>query len=337
MIQLKNVSKTFKTTSNTVKAVQDVSLNITQGDIYGIIGYSGAGKSTLVRLMNLLEKPDTGTVTIDTIELTNLSPKELRNERKRIGMIFQQFNLFASRTVFDNVAFALDKKDKHKVMELLELVGIEDKKDAYPSQLSGGQKQRVAIARALANNPKVLLCDEATSALDPQTTHSILSLLKELNQKLGLTIVIITHEMAVIKEVCDHVAVMENGRVVEEASVVDIFSNPQSNMTKEFTSSLKSVDKIKETLLENKEILNINEGEYVLKLEFVGAETGHPLISEISNKFNIRASIVYGSVDIIKNTPVGSLIIILKGDKDTQQKALAYLEQHAKVEVLIHA
>lgn len=337
MIQLKNVSKTFKTTSNTVKAVQDVSLNITQGDIYGIIGYSGAGKSTLVRLMNLLEKPDTGTVTIDTIELTNLSPKELRNERKRIGMIFQQFNLFASRTVFDNVAFALDKKDKHKVMELLELVGIEDKKDAYPSQLSGGQKQRVAIARALANNPKVLLCDEATSALDPQTTHSILSLLKQLNQKLGLTIVIITHEMAVIKEVCDHVAVMENGRVVEEASVVDIFSNPQSNMTKEFTSSLKSVDKIKETLLENKEILNINEGEYVLKLEFVGAETGHPLISEISNKFNIRASIVYGSVDIIKNTPVGSLIIILKGDKDTQQKALAYLEQHAKVEVLIHA
>lgn len=337
MIQLKNVSKTFKTTSNTVKAVQDVSLNITQGDIYGIIGYSGAGKSTLVRLMNLLEKPDTGTVTIDTIELTNLSPKELRNERKRIGMIFQQFNLFASRTVFDNVAFALDKKDKHKVMELLELVGIEDKKDAYPSQLSGGQKQRVAIARALANNPKVLLCDEATSALDPQTTHSILSLLKELNQKLGLTIVIITHEMAVIKEVCDHVAVMENGRVVEEASVVDIFSNPQSNMTKEFTSSLKSVDKIKATLLENKEILNINEGEYVLKLEFVGAETGHPLISEISNKFNIRASIVYGSVDIIKNTPVGSLIIILKGDKDTQQKALAYLEQHAKVEVLIYA
>lgn len=337
MIQLKNVSKTFKTTSNTVKAVQDVSLNINQGDIYGIIGYSGAGKSTLVRLMNLLEKPDTGTVTIDTIELTNLSPKELRNERKRIGMIFQQFNLFASRTVFDNVAFALDKKDKHKVMELLELVGIKDKKDAYPSQLSGGQKQRVAIARALANNPKVLLCDEATSALDPQTTHSILSLLKELNQNLGLTIVIITHEMAVIKEVCDHVAVMENGRVVEEASVVDIFSNPQSNMTKEFTSSLKSVDKIKATLLENKEILNINEGEYVLKLEFVGAETGHPLISEISNKFNIRASIVYGSVDIIKNTPVGSLIIILKGDKDTQQKALAYLEQHAKVEVLIHA
>lgn len=337
MIQLKNVSKTFKTTSNTVKAVQDVSLNITQGDIYGIIGYSGAGKSTLVRLMNLLEKPDTGTVTIDTIELTNLSPKELRNERKRIGMIFQQFNLFASRTVFDNVAFALDKKDKHKVMELLELVGIEDKKDAYPSQLSGGQKQRVAIARALANNPKVLLCDEATSALDPQTTHSILSLLKELNQKLGLTIVIITHEMAVIKEVCDHVAVMENGRVVEEASVVDIFSNPQSNMTKEFTSSLKSVDKIKATLLENKEILNINECEYVLKLEFVGADTGHPLISEISNKFNIRASIVYGSVDIIKNTPIGSLVIILKGDKDTQQKALAYLEQHAKVEVLIHA
>lgn len=337
MIQLRNVSKTFITKSNNVKAVQDVSIDVTEGDIYGIIGYSGAGKSTLVRLMNLLEKPDTGTVTIDNVELTNLSPKELRNERKRIGMIFQQFNLFSSRTVFDNVAFALDKSEKHKVMDLLKLVGIEDKKDAYPSQLSGGQKQRVAIARALANNPKVLLCDEATSALDPQTTHSILSLLKELNQKLNLTIVIITHEMSVIKEVCDHVAVMENGVVVEEASVVDIFANPQSDMTKEFTSSLKSVDKIKETLLENKEVLDINEGENVLKLEFVGSETGHPLISEVSNKFNIHISIIYGSVDIIKNTPVGSLIVILKGDKKTQDNALAYLEEHAKVEVLIHA
>lgn len=337
MIELKNVSKQFKTDTHTVQAVKNVSIKVKDGEIFGIIGYSGAGKSTLVRLMNLLERPDEGEVIVGGVELTSLSPKELREERKRIGMIFQQFNLFASRTVYDNVAFALDKNDRDRVIDLLKLVGIEDKKDAYPSQLSGGQKQRVAIARALANNPKVLLCDEATSALDPQTTQSILQLLKELNEKLNLTIVIITHEMSVIKEVCDHVAVMEDGLIAEDASVEDVFSNPQSDITKEFTSSIRNIPAIKKMLHDNKEILNIQEGEYVLKLEFVGAETVNPLISEVSNKFNIHASIVYGTVDIIKNTPLGSLIVILKGELETQEKAVEYLKQHAKVEVLIHA
>lgn len=338
MITLKNVSKTFITEKNTVKAVQDVSLNVKNGEIFGIIGYSGAGKSTLVRLINLLERPESGEVWVDGESLTDLTTKELRERRKKIGMIFQQFNLFNSRTVYDNVAFSLPKKhDPKTVMDLLKLVNIEDKKDAYPSELSGGQKQRVAIARALANNPKVLLCDEATSALDPQTTESILTLLKDLNRKLGLTIVIITHEMAVIKDICDTVAVMEEGRIVEENSVEEVFSSPQSDLTKEFTSSTSNIDKIKNILFENQDILDIQKGQYVLKLDFKGHEIANPLISDISSRFNIQASIIYGSVDMIKNTPLGSLIVILKGDPNTQKEAIQYLKDNVQVEVLIHA
>lgn len=338
MIELKNVSKTFITPKLEVKAVQNVSTHVKEGEIFGIIGYSGAGKSTMVRLLNLLERPDSGEVIIDKTDLMKLSDKELREKRKSIGMIFQQFNLFASRTVYENVSFALPKDhDKEKVMELLRLVGIEEKLHAYPSELSGGQKQRVAIARALANDPKVLLCDEPTSALDPQTTHQILALLKELNEKLGITIVIITHEMAVIKEICDHVAVMEDGFIVEDNSVEEVFSNPQSTITKEFTSSMKNADKIQEILLQNKEVLNINPGEYIIKLDFVGSETAVPLISEVSKKFDIQISIIYGTIDVIKNMPLGSLIVILKGNKEIQEEAIKYLETSAKVEVLTHA
>ncbi len=338
MIELKNVSKTFITPKLEVKAVQNVSTHVKEGEIFGIIGYSGAGKSTMVRLLNLLERPDSGEVIVDKTDLMKLTDNQLREKRKSIGMIFQQFNLFASRTVYENVSFALPKHhQKEKVVELLKLVGIEDKINAYPSELSGGQKQRVAIARALANDPKVLLCDEPTSALDPQTTHQILGLLKELNKKLGITIVIITHEMAVIKEICDHVAVMEDGFIVEDNIVEEVFSNPQSNITKEFTSSMKNVGVIQNILLENKEVLNIQDGEYVLKLDFVGSETAVPLISEISKKFDIYASIIYGTVDVIKNMPLGSLIIILKGDKLIQEEAIEYLKESAQVEVLIHA
>lgn len=338
MITLKNVSKTFITDTQTVNAVKDVSLTIQKGDIFGIIGYSGAGKSTLVRLINLLEKPNQGQVFVNGIELTSLSDKALRENRKKMGMIFQQFNLFNSRTVYDNVSYSLPRKhDPKTVMDLLTLVGIEDKRDAYPSQLSGGQKQRVAIARALANDPSVLLCDEATSALDPQTTQSILELLKDLNKKLGITIVIITHEMAVIKEICDHVAVMENGIIVEENSVENIFSDPQSNITKEFTSSTNNVDKIQAILNDNLKTLDIKPNEYVLKIDFKGTDVAYPLISDISKRFDIQASIIYGTVDMIKNTPLGSLIVILKGDLNIQKEAIQYLEQHAKVEVLIHA
>lgn len=329
MIELRHVSKTF---NQSVKAVDNVSLTINEGEIYGIIGFSGAGKSTLVRLMNLLETPDQGEVYIDKVELTQLSKKKLREERKNIGMIFQQFNLFNSRTVYDNVAFTLPKHhDKDKVMDLLKLVEIEDKKDAYPSELSGGQKQRVAIARALANDPKVLLCDEATSALDPQTTQSILQLLKDVNEKLGITIVIITHEMSVIKDICDRVAIMESGQIIEENTVENLFSKPQSKIAQEFTSNMKNI----ETILENnQQILNINETDKVLKIDFIGEEIGVPLISNLTQKFNIEASIVYGTVDIIKQTPLGSLIVILKGDPITQQQAIDYIKQVAKVEVI---
>ena len=248
MIELKNISKDFGSGEKAVHAVRDVSLSIGSGEIFGIIGFSGAGKSTLVRCINLLERPSSGSVFVAGQDLTALSAKDLRAARKKIGMIFQHFNLMPSRTVAGNVAYplkgsGLSKEDiQKKVATLLELVGIGDKADAYPSQLSGGQKQRVAIARALANDPQVLLCDEATSALDPQTTKAILHLLKHLNETLGITIVLITHEMAVVKEICDRVAVMEYGRVVEQGEVFTVFAEPKQDITKSFihTTSRRS-------------------------------------------------------------------------------------------------
>ena len=246
MIEFTHVSKDFGSGEKMVRAVRDVSLTIQDGEIFGIIGFSGAGKSTLVRCINLLERPTNGTVVVDGKEMTALSPKELRLARRKIGMIFQHFNLMPSRTVFGNVAYPLQGQGlskqaiQNKVRKLLKLVDIADKETAYPSQLSGGQKQRVAIARALANDPKVLLCDEATSALDPQTTKAILTLLKDLNQKLNLTIVMITHEMAVVKEICDHVAIMEHGQVVEQGSVEAIFADPQHPYTIGLMGSIPS-------------------------------------------------------------------------------------------------
>ena len=238
MIRLEHVSKTFTTKSGYVHAVKDISLDINEGEIFGIIGFSGAGKSTLVRCMNLLERPEEGSVIVDDKNLLELDGAQLREMRKKIGMIFQHFNLMRSRTVAQNVAFPLKKSGlskeeiRQKVMELLELVDLSEKANVYPSQLSGGQKQRVAIARSLANDPKVLLCDEATSALDPQTTHSILKLIKDINRKLNLTVVLITHEMGVVKEICDRVAVMEDGHIVEEGSIVEVFTHPQAKVTK---------------------------------------------------------------------------------------------------------
>lgn len=237
MIRFENVSKTFRGNEKQVEAVKEVNLHIKKGEIFGIIGYSGAGKSTLVRCINLLERPDRGRIWIGDTEITALKGKSLRKQRRKIGMIFQQFHLFASRNVYKNVAYPLKHQGltgqeiKKRVEELLNLVGLEDKASAYPSQLSGGQKQRAAIARALANEPDILLCDEATSALDPKTTTAILRLLQEVNRKLGVTIVVITHEMQVVKEICGRVAVMEGGSVVEEGEVFDIFSNPHEKIT----------------------------------------------------------------------------------------------------------
>ncbi len=344
MIELKNVSKTFKTDQKEVHAVREVDLTVEEGEIFGVIGYSGAGKSTLVRCINLLERPTTGQVLIDNIDLTQLKEKELRLERQNIGMIFQQFNLLGSRTAYQNVEFPLKNKGytkeeiAEKVNSLLDLVGIADKADTYPSQLSGGQKQRVAIARALATDPKILLCDEATSALDPQTTKSILKLLKEVNKKLGITIVIITHEMDVIKEICHRVAVMEDGFVVELNDVVAVFSNPQAQITQEFISSTSSLSRIDELIEEEASIVQLKPGEQIWRLDFYGAETKEALIAEMAQTFPIEPSIIFANVEVISDTVLGSLIILLSLPDGVESEVFAYLrDKHIKVEVIKHA
>lgn len=337
MIELKNIYKSF----GAVHAVQDVSLTIDDGEIFGIIGFSGAGKSTLVRCINLLETPTAGSVVIDNQELTRLSEKDLRKARQKIGMIFQHFNLMPSRTVFGNIAYPLKKsglsKDEitSKVRNLLQLVGMEEKETAYPSQLSGGQKQRVAIARALANDPTVLLCDEATSALDPQTTHSILQLLRKLNQTLGLTIVIITHEMTVIKEICHKVAVMENGYAVEQGEVFQIFSSPQQPITQEFIRSTSNLSKVYELIEENSPVVAITENDVILRLTYVQRNVSEPLISEAARRFGINLNIIFGDVEIVQDAPIGGLVIIASGEREKIDGCIAYLkEKSVRVEVI---
>ena len=290
MIEFTHVSKDFGSGEKMVRAVRDVSLTIQDGEIFGIIGFSGAGKSTLVRCINLLERPTNGTVVVDGKEMTALSPKELRLARRKIGMIFQHFNLMPSRTVFGNVAYPLQGQGlskqaiQNKVRKLLKLVDIADKETAYPSQLSGGQKQRVAIARALANDPKVLLCDEATSALDPQTTKAILTLLKDLNQKLNLTIVMITHEMAVVKEICDHVAIMEHGQVVEQGEVFSLFADPKQPITQNFIRTTSNLQKIEELIAEGSPVVQLQPGEVIVRLSYIQKNVSEPLISTLSQR-----------------------------------------------------
>lgn len=331
MIQLEHISKSFVTASGTVHAVQDVNLQIGEGEIFGIIGFSGAGKSTLVRCINLLERPTEGRVIVDGEDLTAMDLKKLREVRKKIGMIFQHFNLMRSRTVFQNIAFplkksGLSKAEKEKKIEsLLELVGLSDKKDAYPSQLSGGQKQRVAIARALANDPKVLLCDEATSALDPQTTQSILKLLKQVNETLGITIVLITHEMAVVKDICDRVAIMEQGRVVEEGDTVSVFSHPKEAMTKDFIDTASNLGKIHDLIAEGHSLTEIQPGEQMVLLTYSGSNAGQPLISALAEKFSVSANIIYGNIDYLKGKPLGKLVVTLSGEKEAMDQAIDYI------------
>ena len=331
MIQLEHISKSFVTASGTVHAVQDVNLQIGEGEIFGIIGFSGAGKSTLVRCINLLERPTEGRVIVDGEDLTAMDLKKLREVRKKIGMIFQHFNLMRSRTVFQNIAFPLKKsglskaEKKKKIESLLELVGLSDKKDAYPSQLSGGQKQRVAIARALANDPKVLLCDEATSALDPQTTQSILKLLKQVNETLGITIVLITHEMAVVKDICDRVAIMEQGRVVEEGDTVSVFSHPKEAMTKDFIDTASNLGKIHDLIAEGHSLTEIQPGEQMVLLTYSGSNAGQPLISALAEKFSVSANIIYGHIDYLKGKPLGKLVVTLSGEKEAMEQAIDYI------------
>lgn len=338
MIHLEKISKIFPTGSGEVRAVREVSLDIKQGEIFGIIGFSGAGKSTLVRCINLLERPTEGTVTVDGTELTGLDEKQLREVRRKIGMIFQHFNLLRSRTVYDNIAFPLkksklSKEEKHqKISSLLELVGLSDKKDAYPSQLSGGQKQRVAIARALANDPKVLLCDEATSALDPQTTKSILHLLKQVNETLGITIVVITHEMAVVKDICDRVAIMELGRVVEEGTTEDVFVHPKEKVTRDFIGTASNVDKIYELIGQGNDLTKLEKGEKMVMLTYSANNAGTPVISYLAEAFNVTANIIYGNIDILKGKTIGKLVVTLSGEPENLEKALAYIKER-KVEL----
>lgn len=341
MIDLSHIEKIYDSPSGPVRAIKDISLHINRGEIYGIIGLSGAGKSTLVRCINLLERPTSGTVTVDGQDITAMSESQLRQARKSIGMIFQHFNLLSSATVYDNVAFPLrlvntpnDKIDK-KVTELLELVGLADKADQYPSQLSGGQKQRVGIARALASEPKILLCDEATSALDPQTTKAILQLIRDINAKLKLTVVVITHEMQVIKDICDKVAVIDKGVIAEKGNVLDVFTNPQQPITKEFISVLLSNDL--PVGFREREVRQepFNGSLLLIRLTFIGESANEPVISRLIKNFDLNVGILFGSLDDIKGVPFGRLIISLDGRQLEIQEALEYVQrQNLKVEVI---
>lgn len=341
MIELVNVEKTYYSKAGDIHALKKTTLSIKAGEIFGIIGLSGAGKSTLVRCINMLERPTNGQVFVDGADLTAMSEAQLRKARQSIGMIFQHFNLLTSRTVYQNIAFPLEIQGLSKaeidkrVRPLLELVQLQDRANYYPSQLSGGQKQRVGIARALASNPKVLLCDEATSALDPQTTKSILELLQDINKKLNLTIVLITHQMEVVKMICDRVAVMENGNIIEEGSMVDMFTNPQHPTTKEFTKSVVNAE-IPEMI--NKLTLTDtykNGSKLIVRISFIGDSAGEPIVSGMVKHFSVDVSILYGNIDQLKDVPFGTLIIEISGDKEGINNALDYLhQQNLKTEVI---
>lgn len=315
MIEIKNVTKKFETKQGLLKAVDDVTLTIEKGDIYGIIGYSGAGKSTLIRCLNLLEVYDEGSVTVDGKELKSLSKKELLKERESIGMIFQHFNLLQSSNVYENIASPLKNSKKYskseikkRVYNLLNLVGLEDKEKAYPSELSGGQKQRVAIARALSRDCKVLLCDEATSALDPNTTKSILKLLKKINKELNVTIVLITHQMEVVKSICNKIAIMEKGKVVESGNILEIFSNPTCEITKEFILESLYSQEIYDVIRTRKNKDNI------FSISFTGELVDDPVLSDIQKKYDISVNILFGSIEFISGKKVGNLIVEILGE-----------------------
>lgn len=323
MINITNLSKTFKGSENTVEALKNISLCINDGDIYGIIGMSGAGKSTLVRCMNMLERPTSGRVVINGKELGSLSEKELRNERRKITMIFQGFNLLMQRNCLDNICFPLElagvkREDaKKRAKELIELVGLPDKANAYPAQLSGGQQQRIAIARALATDPEVLLCDEATSALDPKTTHSILELIKDINKRLNITVVIITHQMSVVEEICNRVAILDNGCVVEEGEVSEVFANPKSSAARKLVFP-EGTDNV----------ISQREGERTVRVVFNGMQSvGKPVITQMAIDEGIAANILNASTKLLGEKIYGSMILGLPNDDETVKRAIAYLNR----------
>ena len=402
MIEVQHLNKTFHQKGGKVEALQDVSLHIPEGSIYGVIGYSGAGKSTLVRCLNLLEYPDSGKIRIGTFgeitmihgkpyierhretgkpeadnaagmstqqaeknqsaelseptglndpvekagqllapSLRRMTAKQENTLRRGIGMIFQHFNLLDRSTVFDNIAYPLKytgrtRKDiRKRVLDLLDLVNLSDKIDAYPSQLSGGQKQRVAIARALADNPQILLSDEATSALDPDATESILNLLRDVNRKMGITIVLITHEMAVVKAIAERVAVMEDGKVVEEGSVYDIFAAPKARITQKFVSSSSLLSRLDKLLEEDAELVRVKPGELLVRMMFDKEYVGQAIITEAARKYGFDLNLILANAEYLHGSPIGGLVGILSGEPDKIQEGIAYMESnHVRTEVL---
>lgn len=331
MINFINISKTFTVKKQHIPALHDVSLQVQDGDIFGVIGFSGAGKSTLLRMVNALEKPTDGRIEVDGQDINTLPFSELRKVRKRIGMVFQQFNLLNSKTVYDNIAIPLvlnrvEKKDiQARVLELLDFVELSDKRNAYPAQLSGGQKQRVGIARALATNPSILLCDEATSALDPETTDSILRLLEKINDALNITILIVTHEIHVIQRICNKVAVMELGRVVEHGSVLDVFSNPKQDMTKKFVQTVIA-DKIPDGIIR---VLQRDTRNYkIIKIRFLGENSSDNVLYHINKDFAVETNIVFASVNELQKTVLGIFTIQIIGSDPEIQKVIDYIQHH---------
>lgn len=322
MIELKNLSKTYKTEDGDFEALKDISLKIEDGDIYGIIGMSGAGKSTLVRCINMLERPTSGTVTIDGVDMGALSKKELREKRRKITMIFQGFNLLMQRSCLKNICFPLELEGvgkqaaKKRAMELLDIVGLSDKAASYPAQLSGGQQQRIAIARALATDPDVLLCDEATSALDPTTTYSILELIKDINRKLGITVIIITHQMSVVESVCRNVAILDEGRVVEQGAVGEVFSNPKTEAARKLVFPQN----------ENSNPILTEENKHLIRVIFNGSmSTKTPLIAKMAVEKGIEANIAFASTRNIGGKAYGSMLLGINGEDGLVQKAIDYL------------
>lgn len=333
MIEINHLVKEYKTKKQTVIGVNDVSVKIEKGEIFGIVGYSGAGKSSLIRCLNLLERPTSGEVIIDGLDFTKLSPRELRSARQKTSMIFQHFHLIKAKTVYGNLAFALKAAKvpkaeiRPRVEELLAMVGLSDKADAYPAQLSGGQKQRVGIARALANNPSVLLCDEATSALDPNTTRSILKLLKKLNEELGLTIVLITHEMEVVKEICDRMAVMQDGRIIEEGPVYDLFSNPKEPLTRQFIETILQFDLPDHLAKARKGTL--------IKIQFKGSIAEESVVSDVFQRYHVKGNILHGKIEYIQEVPLGIFIMELIGERADIDAAIEFITQRTQsLEVL---
>lgn len=338
MIELKNLNKVFKAGGKEVKAVDGIDLSVPEGSIYGVIGSSGAGKSTLIRCVNLLERPTSGQVIVGGQDLMQLNERQLREARRNIGMIFQHFNLLSSRTAYDNIALPLELAGAGKdeiaeaVTPLLELTGLSDKRDNYPSQLSGGQKQRVAIARALASKPQVLLCDEATSALDPQTTSSILTLLKDINRKLRITVLIITHEMDVVKSICDRVAILSHGRLIEENDVEQFFLNPQTRLAREFVCS--AIHEKPAVEVESRFQQEKTEGAHpVIRITFVGQRVVEPLITQAARKFDTDFVILQANIETVHDKSMGFLMVAVVGDEASVEATLDFLNESVQVEV----